>query len=67
MLTSYMHLLTEKDFFFEVTARDPNPTRFLSSSHVQMQCPTAFTTSRSQNTTSARKGRKTQKDTRGGR
>lgn len=25
MLTSYMHLLTEKDFFFEVTARDPNP------------------------------------------
>lgn len=39
MLISYMHLLTEEDFFLEVTARDANLTRFLSSSHIQLQCP----------------------------
>lgn len=61
MLISCMHLLTEEDSFFEVIARVPNPTRFLSSSHVQLQCPMALITSRSQNTTTARKGRKVQK------
>lgn len=27
MLTSYMHLVTKKDFFFEVIARGPNPIK----------------------------------------
>lgn len=35
MLTFYMHLLTKKDFFFEVIAKNLKPTRFLISRHVQ--------------------------------
>lgn len=66
MLISYMHLLTEEDSFFEVIARVANPTTFLSSSYVQLQCPMALTTSRSQNTTTERGG-KCRKDLKCGR